>query len=193
MNFKLYKITKFLFSQGRIINVSSTSILNSIPGTSVYTATKAAIESFSEIVRIEFQSFGVKVIVVRLGDFAKITNLMKNHKDIVKEQYESFDEKKIDHKYKHDFFLFHKYVMSKYGYFSPDKFESTSLFEDFDVAVFSKSPPRMIFIATFYFKCLIHLVKHMPAIMRESLMLYLERTSIEEEIEILKRKNQLTF
>lgn len=53
---------------GLIINISSVAGLISVPYQSMYSASKAAIESMTEALRIEVKPFGVKVAMVEPGD-----------------------------------------------------------------------------------------------------------------------------
>lgn len=52
---------------GRIVNVSSLAGLVSIPFMSIYSATKFALEGYSEALRMEVRSFGIHVSVVESG------------------------------------------------------------------------------------------------------------------------------
>lgn len=54
---------------GRIINFSSIGGLIGLPFQSFYSASKFAIEGFSEALRIEISNFNIKVIVINPGDF----------------------------------------------------------------------------------------------------------------------------
>jgi short-subunit dehydrogenase len=54
--------------QGLIINISSVAGLISVPYQSMYSASKAAIESMTEALRIETKPFGIKVSLVAPGD-----------------------------------------------------------------------------------------------------------------------------
>jgi NAD(P)-dependent dehydrogenase (short-subunit alcohol dehydrogenase family) len=52
---------------GCVVNVSSTGGAVAMPGTSAYSATKAALESASEILAIEGRQHGIRVVVVETG------------------------------------------------------------------------------------------------------------------------------
>lgn len=54
--------------QGLIINISSVAGFISIPYQSMYSASKAAIESMTEALRIEVKPFGIKVSLIEPGD-----------------------------------------------------------------------------------------------------------------------------
>ena len=66
-------------AQGRLINVSSVAARHPYPGLSVYTASKHALEGFSQVIRLELAKFGVQVVTIQPGDFSKATNLLNNH------------------------------------------------------------------------------------------------------------------
>ena len=54
---------------GCIINIGSVAGLAGAPGWSVYSATKAAIAAFSEVLALDVKEFGIKVIVVEPSGF----------------------------------------------------------------------------------------------------------------------------
>ncbi|KAH7646455.1 11-cis retinol dehydrogenase-like protein [Dermatophagoides farinae] len=94
INLIKYLLPIIIKSQGRIINLSSVNAIVPFPGVSVYSATKKAIETFTESLSIELKKFNIKTVCLRLGDYAKLTNIMVNHKKIMQDQLESFDESK---------------------------------------------------------------------------------------------------
>jgi NAD(P)-dependent dehydrogenase (short-subunit alcohol dehydrogenase family) len=55
---------------GLIINISSLGGLAAIPFQGYYSASKFAIEGFSEALRMEVKPFGIRVALVEPGDFA---------------------------------------------------------------------------------------------------------------------------
>ena len=65
------KVLPLMRKQGRgtIINISSIGGLMGLPFQGYYSASKFAVEGFSEALRMEVKQFGVKVIVVNPGDF----------------------------------------------------------------------------------------------------------------------------
>lgn len=122
---------------------------------------------------MEMKNFGVQVVIIRLGDFAKVTNIINGQPKIAKEQYELFDEKKKT-LYGNFFHQYHEAVARNKGYFSAKDFESTSFFEDFDRAVFAVRSPRTLFITTTSFRIFTFVLQLFPATLRESLIMYLE-------------------
>jgi len=54
---------------GKIINISSIGGLIGLPFQAFYSASKFAIEGFSEALRIEVRKFNIKVVVINPGDF----------------------------------------------------------------------------------------------------------------------------
>lgn len=63
-------------SQGRIVNIGSVAGFIPIPFQACYSASKAAVENFSQCLSLELKPFKVKVITVRPGDTK--TNFTKN-------------------------------------------------------------------------------------------------------------------
>ncbi|OTF78391.1 11-cis retinol dehydrogenase-like protein, partial [Euroglyphus maynei] len=148
-------------SKGRIINLSSVNAIVPFPGLSVYSATKKAIETFTESLSIEMKKFNVKTICIRLGDYAKLTNIMANHRQIMNDQMENFDQRKHQ-LYDGYFQKYHENVMKNSGMFSPKNYASSSLFDDFDKAIYAVNPPTHIISATFKYKLLIYFLYYIP-------------------------------
>lgn len=63
-------------SKGRVLNVTSAKGRICLPSNSVYGATKYAIESFSDVLRLEMRKFGVDVVVIEPGDFGGTTGML---------------------------------------------------------------------------------------------------------------------
>jgi NAD(P)-dependent dehydrogenase (short-subunit alcohol dehydrogenase family) len=87
--FGVFAVTKaFLpamrkLGQGCIINVSSISGKAAFPGLSPYSASKHAIEGWSESLRLEMQPFGVKVVLIEPGSYK--TNIWSTGKQVAVE------------------------------------------------------------------------------------------------------------
>jgi len=80
---------------GTILNISSIAGQVAIPFRGIYNSTKFAVEGFSEALSMEVKPFGIKVIIVRPGDYK--TNIHSNRKiaknalDKSSVYYDSFD------------------------------------------------------------------------------------------------------
>ena len=66
----------FTFCPGRIVIVSSAQGRLAVPSNSAYAITKYGLECFSDILRLELQCFGVKVVVVEPGNFGGSTGML---------------------------------------------------------------------------------------------------------------------
>jgi NAD(P)-dependent dehydrogenase (short-subunit alcohol dehydrogenase family) len=66
---------------GYIINISSLAGLIGIPFQGAYSATKFALEGFTEVLRMEVKRFGIKVVLIEPGDFN--TGFTQNRKKTV--------------------------------------------------------------------------------------------------------------
>jgi short-subunit dehydrogenase len=64
---------------GTIINIGSIGGLMGLPFQGYYSASKFAVEGFSEALRMEVKQFGINVVVVNPGDFS--TNNTANRKN----------------------------------------------------------------------------------------------------------------
>lgn len=65
--------------QGRIINFSSINGLMGIPFQGAYTASKHAIEGYSECLQLECRPFGIEIMVVRPGDHQSGSQAYRSH------------------------------------------------------------------------------------------------------------------
>lgn len=155
--------------KARIINSSSVNAMQPFPGIGVYSATKKGIEAFSESLRMELHKFKVQVINVRLGDYARLTNIMTQHSRIVEQQEEELKTHKQD-LYGDYFRLYHESALKNYGMFSPKSFESSSLFDDFDEAIFAVKPRKYILSATLSYRLIIYFLVFLPIDLREYIL-----------------------
>lgn len=168
---RLTKLTLPLLiqSKGRIVNVSSVNAMQSFPGIAVYSATKRAIEGFTDALRMELHKFKVQVISLRLGDYARLTNIMSKHEQVVVQQERQLDQSQR-RLYGDYFDRFHKSALQNYGYFSPTSFESSTLFGDFEEAILAVEARTNRISATWSYKMLIYFLIFLPIGIRESLI-----------------------
>ncbi|CAG2116354.1 unnamed protein product, partial [Medioppia subpectinata] len=145
-------------SKGRVINVSSVNGNCAYPGISVYCATKYAIEGLSDALRLELCKFGVKVIVVRPGDYAKLTNLMAGHSANADQMWRLMDDQKrqLYGQYFHDY---HQSVELNSGLTSPVSYTASTLCQDFEEAVLAVDPRPYITSASLLFRFCIQLIQ----------------------------------
>jgi len=109
-------------------------------GLSVYTATKHALEGFSQVIRLELAKFGVQVVSIQPGDFSKATNLLNNHHKNMNLMWgEMTDINREEYK---QFFLAYHDTVAKSGFtghgIKPISVLPQSLLAGFEVAVLSK-------------------------------------------------------
>jgi NAD(P)-dependent dehydrogenase (short-subunit alcohol dehydrogenase family) len=81
---------------GTIINVTSIAGLMGLPFRGIYSASKSAVEGFSEALSAEVNQFGIKVIIIEPGDFK--TNINENRRiaEIKNSIYEPFQSAVIN-------------------------------------------------------------------------------------------------
>ena len=151
--------------KGRIINISSVNDATVFPGLSVYSATKSALSTFSQGLGYELRKFGVSVVTIRLGDFARLTNILSSHASHRDEMWRGMDYKKKS-LYGDFFHEFHEHLLHNYGMTSPKKFVDSNLFQDLNVALLSKRPPNSITCAPWPFRVFYFVVELLPIWLR---------------------------
>ncbi|KAL5018109.1 hypothetical protein ScPMuIL_003831 [Solemya velum] len=75
VNSCLEYVTKSCGDEGRVLNVTSVNGRLSNSLRSAYSMTKFAVESFSDVLRLEMRNFGVKVAVIEPGNYGGVTGL----------------------------------------------------------------------------------------------------------------------
>lgn len=148
-------------SKGRIINVSSVNDSTVFPGLSIYSATKSAISTFSRGLGYELRKFGAHVVTVRLGDFARLTNIMSSHAAKQDTMWSEMSLKKRE-MYGDFFKEFNQHLLDNYGMTSPPEFAQSSLFRDFDRALLARNPPNTITCAPLGFKVFYYVIELTP-------------------------------
>lgn len=79
-----------------MITVTSHCAEAALPGTSVYSATKAALAAWSDSLRVELGKYGVKVITFLPGSFAQNTEIMARQIENVYEMHSEFSQEQLD-------------------------------------------------------------------------------------------------
>lgn len=158
--------------KGKIINVSSVNDKTVFPGISIYSGTKSAISTFSRGLAYEMRKFDVHVVTIRLGDFARLTNIMSGHQLNQKEMWNEMSIAKRD-LYEGYFQNFNSHLMKNYGMTSPKNFESSPLFNDFETAILSKNPPSTITCAPLLFRIFYFIIELMPVSIQYRLLDFL--------------------
>ncbi|HET7615990.1 MAG TPA: SDR family oxidoreductase [Bacillales bacterium] len=78
--------------KGKIINMSSVSGRMALPGLGPYSASKFAVEGFSESLRLEMKAYGVDVVLVEPGSF-KTDIWAKGVEDVSLSEHSAYREK----------------------------------------------------------------------------------------------------
>ncbi|KAG5864552.1 hypothetical protein JTB14_020345 [Gonioctena quinquepunctata] len=88
--------------KGRLITITSHCAQATLPGLSVYGATKAALTAWSDGLRIEMAKYGVDVLTFIPGSFTLQSNIMARQLQNVQEMHDSFTPEQ--HKFYSDYF-----------------------------------------------------------------------------------------
>ncbi|KAH6925535.1 hypothetical protein HPB50_006883 [Hyalomma asiaticum] len=127
-------------SKGRVVSLSTVvAAAPGMPCMAAYCASKAAIESFSRCLRLELARHGAHASVVRPGDLAKHTAIMKRQAEDNKAMWESMDEEQCS---VHGPYVtgFVRGFQSQQGALSPVRIDDSPVFGHVEHALGSRSP-----------------------------------------------------
>lgn len=139
------------------------------PGISVYCATKFALEGLTEVLRFEMKKLSVKVILIRPGDFARLTSIMSDHERTAREMW---DEMSAENRqlYGDYFKAYHAHILTNYGMTSPSAFEASTLLGDFEEALLAVTPRAYMTVAPLGFRCFFALLQLLPPSAKDALI-----------------------
>uniref|UniRef100_A0A1Y1LKZ5 Uncharacterized protein n=1 Tax=Photinus pyralis TaxID=7054 RepID=A0A1Y1LKZ5_PHOPY len=130
--------------KARLINISSHCALASLPGLSVYGATKAALKGWNDALRIELRKYGVRVVLFIPGSFITQSNIMGTQVENCLEMYNAFNKEQLEF-YGDYFNRYNNYLNAIGGTRSIRKIIDSSLYEKFEKALL-EWPPSPIYI-----------------------------------------------
>ena len=146
---------------GRVINVVSHCGINSLPGLSVYGATKAALCSWSDALQSELDKFNVKVIKFFPGAHVLTTNLMSNHKNHVAEMENSMSQEQTFF-YKNYFDKYNSYLYSLSERKPVQKVNDRSFLDAFAATLLDKYPLSSYINESYYYKVHRYIFSYCP-------------------------------
>ncbi|KAK9874844.1 hypothetical protein WA026_005660 [Henosepilachna vigintioctopunctata] len=125
--------------KGRFITVTSHCALASLPGLSVYGATKYALTGWNDALRIEMSKYGVKVVNFIPGSFITQSSILTNQMKYAYEMHENLSKEQKT--FYGDYFKSYNTYLSFLSTSSePKKVEDSKLFELFEDALLNTSP-----------------------------------------------------
>ncbi|XP_025833834.1 D-beta-hydroxybutyrate dehydrogenase, mitochondrial [Agrilus planipennis] len=125
--------------KGRVITVTSHCAQACLPGLSVYGATKAALSSWNDGIRLELKKYGVKVINFIPGSFIAQSNIMMSHQNNCNEMYQNLTQEQQMF-YKNYFVKYNSYLNQLSKPKSPKKIDDFGLYEELEKAILHVSP-----------------------------------------------------
>lgn len=164
-------------ARGRIIIVSSVQATQPFPGLSVYSASKAALESYSEALRLEVSRHGVHVAVVQPGDLVKHTSLMERQKAEYEAMWNAMSPSQRG-LYGASFKKYQDTVLKNMGYFSPPSLKNARVFRDVRHALCSEHP-RCRYDATDAWAVFLRILAISPAVVSRSFLGLLHWASLK--------------
>lgn len=156
---------------GRIVNVTSHCAKANLPGLAVYGATKAAIQSFSDGIRVELKKYGVKVVTFVPGSFAKQSGIMANHVEQTYEMQKNFTPEQK---------LFYNDYFKRYNAYlncltTPEgviKIKEDSLYSSFEHTLLDESPKAEYINEPMRYKIYHAIFKYSPTCVRDIAVTY---------------------
>ncbi|XP_042898158.1 short-chain dehydrogenase/reductase family 9C member 7 [Parasteatoda tepidariorum] len=150
-------------TKGRIITMTSVNGFLAYPSLSVYSASKFALEGLNNALRVElYDQYGIRVIIVQPGDYAKLTSIMSRHEQHANEMWENMSPE--DQNSCGDFFhKYHRQAIKKSGLTSPISFEGCHLLLDMQEAVLSVDPRNKYLSTSFHLRMIYSFLALLPS------------------------------
>ncbi|KAF5297075.1 hypothetical protein FQA39_LY02655 [Lamprigera yunnana] len=155
--------------KARLINISSHCALETLPGLSIYGATKAALKGWNDALRVELKKYDVNVILFIPGSFIHQSNIMASQIENCFEMYNAFTTEQIQF-YGDYFNRYNNYLNVLAGPRVVEKIENNILYTKLEQAVL-ETPPSSIYIHESLYYSMYHtLFKYSPIKFRDYLM-----------------------
>lgn len=84
-------LKRFSLNTGRVVTITTVMAVSTFPGMSVYCASKLALESFCDVLRVELSRHGAHAAVIRPGDLVKHTRLLDGQKSDAQDMWNFMD------------------------------------------------------------------------------------------------------
>lgn len=128
-----------VFVLGRIVTVNSHCALANLPGLAVYGATKSALLSWSDGIRVELGKYGVTVTSFIPGSYVTQSNIMGKQLQNVQEMHDNFTAEQHDF-YSNYFKTYNMYLSHLTSPSDPVKIEDDHLYQIFESSLVDKYP-----------------------------------------------------
>ncbi|XP_060536269.1 retinol dehydrogenase 7 [Cylas formicarius] len=152
--------------KARLIIVSSHCALANLPGLAVYGATKAALSSWSDGLRVELEKYGIKVLTFIPGSFASQSNLMSRQLEHIQEMHDAFTPEQ--HIFYSDYFKrYNMYLSCIASPTDPKKIEDNKLYKVFENSLLDLHPKAVYKNEPLRYKIYHFLFKYSPTFIRD--------------------------
>ncbi|CAH0550685.1 unnamed protein product [Brassicogethes aeneus] len=152
--------------QGRVITITSHCAQATLPGLSVYGATKAALAGWSDGLRVEQAKYGVKVVTFIPGSFPTESHIMSKQLSYVQEMHDNFTEEQ--HQFYSNYFKrYNIYLSYLSGPTVPKKLSNFGLYQEFDNALLEESPKPLYKVENYRYWFYHTLFKYSPYCLRD--------------------------
>ncbi|XP_050315712.1 D-beta-hydroxybutyrate dehydrogenase, mitochondrial [Anthonomus grandis grandis] len=155
--------------KGRVVTVSSHCALANLPGLSVYGATKAALNSWNDGLRVEMAKYGVQVVTFIPGSFVAESSIMSKQLQYVQEMHDNFTEEQ-HHFYSDYFKRYNIYLSFISGSPEPQKIQDDHLYTVFEDTLLDKEPNALYKHEPLRYKFYHFLFKISPIFIRDMLV-----------------------
>lgn len=159
------------YVSGRIVTISSHCGKTTLPGLSIYGATKAALCAWNDGLRIELEKYGVSVINFIPGSFVQQSNIMSGQYKNVQEMQSAMTEEQIQF-YGEYFQEYNRYLNVLSGTRKPKKIEDESLYNIFSRALIDKYPSAIYVHESLKYKFYHILFRILPYKFRDQLIVH---------------------
>ncbi|KAK4884482.1 hypothetical protein RN001_000753 [Aquatica leii] len=152
--------------KARLVNISSHCALASLPGLSVYGATKAAIKGWNDALRVELSKYDVDVVLFVPGSFIQQSNIMASQVENCFEMYNAFTKEQLQF-YEDYFNRYSNYLSVLAGPRIVEKIDDAFLYCKLEKAVLDIPPSPIYIHESFYYSMYHMLFKYSPIRVRD--------------------------
>lgn len=159
-------------NRSRLVVVSSHCALESLPGLASYGASKAALEAWSNALRVEQAKYGVRVITLVPGSFSTRSNIMARHEQNARDMEQDMRLRRPqDWEFHKDYFqVYHSYLKVISGEKGVQELHDAQLYFKYECSLLALLPKQQYIHAPMRYNIYHSLMRMAPRWLRDEVV-----------------------